>query len=140
VFGWILTVEQVPQSMASYILRFGEHRALVLFAIDVLILFLGCFMEGAVMLLLLPPILVPALAKIGVDPIHFGIVMIIAIGIGMYTPPVGVALYAVQNFTKSDFGEVVSAAAPWLVPLIGALFLVTYVPWIALSLPHAFGF
>ncbi len=140
VFGWILTVEEVPQVMASLILGFAEQKALVLFAINVLILFLGCFMEGTVLLLVLPPILVPALAKLGVDPIHFGIVMIVAVGIGLYTPPVGVALYAVQHFTKSDFGDVVSAALPWLVPLVAALFILTYVPWIALSVPRAFGF
>ena len=140
VFGWILTVEQVPQSMAVLVLGWAEHKALVLFGINVLVLFLGCFMEGTVLLLVLPPILVPALVKVGVDPIHFGIVLIVAIGIGMYTPPVGVALYAVQRFTQSSFQEVVAAAVPWLLPLVAALFVITYVPWIALSVPRAFGF
>jgi tripartite ATP-independent transporter DctM subunit len=140
VFGWILTVEQVPQSMAGLILRFADQKALVLFAINVLVLFLGCFLEGPVLLLVLPPILVPPLARIGVDPIHFGIVLIIAVGIGMYMPPMGVALYAVQRFTNTEFGEVVAAVVPWLLPLVVALFVVTYVPWLALSVPRAFGF
>jgi tripartite ATP-independent transporter DctM subunit len=140
VFGWILTVEQVPQAMAERILQFADHKALVLLAINVLVLFLGCFMEATVLLLVLPPILVPPLAGIGVDPVHFGIVLIIAVGIGMYTPPVGVALYAVQRFTGVDFGEVVAAVVPWLLPLVMALFIVTYAPWLALGLPRAFGF
>jgi len=75
-----------------------------------------------------------------VDPVHFGIVLIIAVGIGMYTPPIGVALYAVQRFTNAEFGEVVAAMVPWLLPLVIALFIVTYVPWLALSVPRAFGF
>jgi len=140
VFGWILTVEQVPQAMAGLILQFPDNKAVVLLAINLLVLFLGCFMEAAVLLLVLPPILVPPLATIGVDPVHFGIVLIIAVGIGMYTPPIGVALYAVQRFTNTEFGEVVAAMVPWLLPLVIALFIVTYVPWLALSVPRAFGF
>jgi len=89
VFGWILTVEQVPQSMAALILGFADQKALVLIAIDVLLLLLGCFVEGPVLLLVMPPILVPALARMGVDPVHFGVVFILAVGIGLYTPPVG---------------------------------------------------
>lgn len=140
VFGWILTVEQVPQAMAGLILQFADNKAVVLLAINLLVLFLGCFMEAPVLLLVLPPILVPPLATIGVDPVHFGIVLIIAVGIGMYTPPIGVALYAVQRFTNTEFGEVVAAMVPWLLPLVIALFIVTYVPWLALSVPRAFGF
>jgi len=140
VFGWILTVEQVPQAMAGLILQFPDNKAVVLLAINLLVLFLGCFMEAPVLLLVLPPILVPPLATIGVDPVHFGIVLIIAVGIGMYTPPIGVALYAVQRFTNTEFGEVVAAMVPWLLPLVIALFIVTYVPWLALSVPRAFGF
>jgi tripartite ATP-independent transporter DctM subunit len=115
VFGWILTVEQVPQAMAELILQFADNRALVLLAINILVLFLGCFMEAPVLLLVLPPILVPPLARIGVDPVHFGI-------------------------TNTDFGEVVAAMVPWLLPLVIALFIVTYVPGLALSVPRAFGF
>jgi tripartite ATP-independent transporter DctM subunit len=140
IFGWILTLEQLPQSMAALIFRFAGQKALVLLAIDALVLFLGCFLEGPVLLLVLPPILVPPLARMGVDPIHFGIVLIIAVGIGMYMPPLGVALYAVQRFTKLEFGEVVAAALPWLLPLVAALIIVTYVPWLALAVPRAFGF
>ena len=140
ILGWILTVERMPQLMAELVLRFAEHKALVLLAVNLLVLFLGCFIEGAVLLLVLPPILVPPLVRIGVDPVHFGIVMIVGVGIGLFTPPVGVALYAMQGFTKTSFGEVVAAVFPWLLPLIGALFVITYVPWIALALPHALGY
>lgn len=140
VFGWILTAEQVPQAMAGAILRFSESQALVLCAVILLILFLGCLIEGPVLLLVLTPILVPPLVAIGVDPVHFGVVMIMAIAIGMFTPPVGLALFAVQRFTGSDFGEVASSVLPWLLPLIAGLFIVTYVPGLALSVPRAFGY
>jgi tripartite ATP-independent transporter DctM subunit len=140
IFGWILTLEQVPQAMAAFILRFTEYKLLLLLLIDLFVLFLGCFMEGTVLLLLLPPIFVPALAKMGVDPVHFGIITIIAVGIGMFTPPVGVALYAMQNFARMSFQEVTEAAIPWLLPLIGALFIITYWPWAVLVVPRAFGY
>jgi tripartite ATP-independent transporter DctM subunit len=140
VLGWILTVERVPQLMAELVLRFAEQKVLVLLAVNLLVLFLGCFIEGAVLLLVLPPILVPALVRIGVDPVHFGIVLIVGVGIGLFTPPVGVALYAAQGFTKTSFDEVVAAVFPWLLPLVVALFVVTYVPWAALALPRALGY
>ncbi len=140
ILGWILTVERVPQLMAEFVLRFAEHQALVLLAVNLLVLFLGCFIEGAVLLLVLPPILVPALVRIGVDPVHFGIVLIVGVGIGLFTPPVGMGLYAMQGFTKTSFEEVVAAVFPWLLPLVGALLVVTYVPWIALTLPRALGY
>jgi tripartite ATP-independent transporter DctM subunit len=140
VFGWILTVERVPQAMATTVLGFADRPALVLLAIDALLLLLGCFVEGAVLLLVLPPILVPALAGLGVDPVHFGIVFILAVGIGLFTPPVGMALYAVQRMTGSEFGEVAAAAAPWLLPLVAALVVVTLVPWVTLAVPRALGF
>lgn len=140
VFGWILTVEQVPQVMAGAILRFADSPALVLGAVNLLILFLGCFVEGPVLLLVMPPILVPPLGAIGVDPVHFGIVFIMAVAIGLFTPPVGMGLFAVQAFTGADFREVASAVLPWLLPLIAALFVVTYVPGITLTLPRAFGY
>jgi tripartite ATP-independent transporter DctM subunit len=140
ILGWILTVERVPQLMAELILRFSEHPALVLLAVNLLVLALGCFLEGAVLLLVLPPILVPALSRIGVDPVHFGIIMIVGVGIGLFTPPVGVGLYAMQGFTKASFEEVVSAVLPWLLPLVVGLFLVTYLPWVTLALPRALGY
>lgn len=140
IFGWILTVEQVPQTMAALILDWATYPGLLLLVIVAFVLFLGCFMEGTVLLLLLPPIFVPALAKAGVDPIHFGIVMIIAIGIGLYTPPVGVALYAMQTFTGMSLQEVSQAAIPWLIPMIGALLIVMYWPAAVLVVPRAFGY
>jgi tripartite ATP-independent transporter DctM subunit len=140
IFGWILTVERVPQAMADVVLAWATYPGLLLLAIVALIVFLGCFMEGTVLLLLLPPIFVPALVKAGIDPVHFGIVMIIAVGIGLYTPPVGVALYAMQSFTGMSFRDVSQAAIPWLVPMIGALLIVMYWPAAVLVVPRAFGY
>jgi tripartite ATP-independent transporter DctM subunit len=140
VFGWILTVEQVPQMMATTIFGFSDEKALVLFVVDVLLLALGCFVEGPVLLLVMPPLLVPALVELGVDPVHFGVVFILAVGIGLYTPPIGMALYAVQRFTGCEFREVVAAALPWLLPLVAALLVVTFVPWLTLAVPRAFGY
>ena len=140
VFGWILTAEQVPQQMAALTLNYGDNPNLVLFLIVLLILFLGCFMEATVLLLLLPPIFVPALGQLGVDPLHLGIIMIVAISIGMFTPPFGMGIYAIQKITEMPFGDVVGAATLWLVPLIAGLFTITYFPGVVLAIPRAFGF
>jgi tripartite ATP-independent transporter DctM subunit len=140
VFGWILVVEQVPQAMAEVVLRFADFRALLLFAILVLLLLLGCFMDATTLLLILPAILTPALAQVGVDPLHFGIIMVIAITIGMYTPPIGIGLFAMQRIANVGFYEVVRAATPWLLPLIAGLVVMTYWPWVVLVLPRAFGY
>ena len=140
VFGWILTAEQVPQKMAEIIIEFGGKKELTLFFVVLFMLFLGCFMEVTVLLILLPPIFVPALANIGVDPLHLGIISIIAIGIGMYTPPFGIGIYAIQKITGMSFEEVVQAAIPWLIPLITGLFVITYWPGLVLVVPRAFGY
>jgi tripartite ATP-independent transporter DctM subunit len=140
VFGWILTAEQVPQHMGAFILQISDQKEIVLLFVLLLILFLGCFMEVTVLLLLLPPIFVPALGNLGVDPLHLGIVMIIAIGIGMFTPPFGVGLYAIQKITRMSFATVMRAALPWLLPLLTGLVVLTYWPAVTLVLPRAFGY
>ena len=140
VFGWILVVEQVPQAMAEMVVSFADFRALLMFAILVLLLVLGCFMDATSLLLILPAIMTPALAKVGVDPLHFGIIMVIAITIGMYTPPIGIGLFAMQRIANVGFYEVVRAATPWLLPLMAGLVVMTYWPWVVLVLPRAFGY
>ena len=140
VFGWILVVEQIPQAMAQVVLYFADYRGLLLFAILVLLLLLGCFMDATSLLLILPAILTPALAQVGVDPLHFGIIMVVAITIGMYTPPIGIGLFAMQRIANVGFYEVVRAATPWLLPLVAGLVVLTYWPWVVLVLPRAFGY
>jgi tripartite ATP-independent transporter DctM subunit len=140
VFGWILVVEQIPQAMAQVVLDFADHRGLLLLAILVLLLMLGCFMDATSLLLILPAILVPALAQVGVDPLHFGIIMVVAITIGMFTPPIGIGLFAMQRIANVGFYEVVRAATPWLLPLVAGLVVLTYWPWVVLALPRAFGY
>lgn len=140
VFGWILVVEQIPQAMAQVVLYFADYRGLLLFAILVLLLLLGCFMDATSLLLILPAILTPALAQVSVDPLHFGIIMVVAITIGMYTPPIGIGLFAMQRIANVGFYEVVRAATPWLLPLVAGLVVLTYWPWVVLVLPRAFGY
>ena len=140
VFGWILVVEQIPQAMTQVVLYFADYRGLLLFAILVLLLLLGCFMDATSLLLILPAILTPALAQVSVDPLHFGIIMVVAITIGMYTPPIGIGLFAMQRIANVGFYEVVRAATPWLLPLVAGLVVLTYWPWVVLVLPRAFGY
>jgi tripartite ATP-independent transporter DctM subunit len=140
MFGWILTAEQVPQHMGEFILGLSDSKEVAILLVLVLILFLGCFMEVTVLLLLLPPIFVPSLSELGVDPIHLGIIMIIGIGIGMYTPPFGVGLFAMQKITGLSFAMVARAVLPWLLPLLTGLVVIAYWPWVVLVLPRTFGY
>jgi tripartite ATP-independent transporter DctM subunit len=140
MFGWILTIEGVPQDLASLIVGHKDSPDLMMFLMIAIIMTLGCFLEVAVLLLLLPPIIVPSMVQIGFDALHLGIVIILTVMIGMYTPPFGVALFTMQKITGDSYGEIVLSVLPWLIPLIVAVLVIAYVPWITTVLPRHFGF
>ena len=140
VFGWILTVEQVPQDIAAFLVGLTNDPRLLLLLVVLLALVLGCFMEVTVLLLLLPPIVLPPLVAAGVDPLHVGVVLIITISIGMFTPPFGIGLFAVQRIAGTTFAEVVKGFVPWLIPLLLSVLILVLVPDLVLVVPRAFGF
>jgi tripartite ATP-independent transporter DctM subunit len=140
VFGWILTVEQVPQDIANFMVGFSDSPTILLLLVLVLALLLGFFMEVTVLLLLLPPIVLPPLMAVGVDPLHVGVVLIITVSIGMFTPPFGVGLFAMQRIAGASFAEVVRGFLPWLLPLLLSVVLLVLFPDLVLMLPRALGF
>ncbi|WP_108659582.1 TRAP transporter large permease [Acuticoccus kandeliae] len=140
VFGWILTVERVPQDIAAFMVSVSGDATVLLLLVVALALVLGCFMEVTVLLLLLPPIILPPLLAAGVDPLQVGVVLIITVSIGMFTPPFGVGLFAMQRIAGARYADVVIGFLPWLVPLLLSVVILVLFPGIVLFLPRALGF
>ncbi|MES2787355.1 MAG: TRAP transporter large permease [Pseudomonadota bacterium] len=137
VLGWALAQGRVPQQIADAVLSVTSEPWLVLLLINLLLLLVGCFMEVIAALLILTPILVPVIKSVGIDPLHFGVVMTLNLMIGLITPPMGMSLFVVQQVTGVPFDRLVRAVAPFLVALIAVLVIVTYVPSLSLALPRA---
>lgn len=134
-FSFILTLERIPQIIASTLLSITSNKYILLFLFDILLLIVGCFLNSSAAIALLTPILLPVLTGVGVDPYHVGIIFIVVMGIGMITPPVGTCLYVATNISGLKFESVVKGVMPYLIALLLAMLLVTYVP--ALSVGFA---
>ena len=135
VFAWILAREQVPQGLTDVVLHLGLAPWQLLLILNGALLVLGMLIDTAGILILVTPVIVPALSAVGIDPVHFGIVMIVNMMIGLLTPPVGLALFVVSGIAKVPFAEVARAVLPYVGALFVVLMLVTFIPQIALFLP-----
>ncbi|MCZ4289931.1 TRAP transporter large permease [Hoeflea alexandrii] len=131
-FGWILSVGQAPQQMLSFLTGVSDNPFVILLLINIILLVLGTFMETLVLIIILVPILMPLIQSLGIDPVHFGIVMIINLVIGQLTPPLGVLMYVTCGISGTSIGEFIRAVKPFLVALIIALLVITYIPALAL--------
>ena len=134
IFGNVMTLEQVPERIASAILSFTENKIAILLLINLLLLWVGTFMEALAAIVILTPILLPLVLKVGVDPIHFGVIMVVNLAIGFVTPPVGVNLFVASGITKVKIEQVSRAAVPFLIAMLVVLGFVTFVPEISLFL------
>jgi len=139
MFSFILTNEQIPQSMADWMLAQGMNAIVFLLAVNVLLLLAGNFMEPSSIVLIFAPILFPMAMKLGIDPIHFGIIMVVNMEVGMCHPPVGLNLYVASGITKMGITELTVAVWPWLLSMLVFLILITYVPAISLWFPKLLG-
>ncbi len=137
LFSFLLTSENIPQAMAQWIIDKHLSAWVFLLGVNILLLIAGNFMEPSSIVLLLAPILFPVAMKLGVDPIHFGIVMTINMEVGLIHPPVGLNLYVASGIARMGLTETTVAFAPWIVIMVLYLLLVTYVPEIATWLPNA---
>ena len=135
LFAHVLTTERIPQTIAEQILAVGMEPWMFLLVVNVLLLIAGNFMEPTGIILILAPILFPIGTALGIDPIHLGIIMVVNMEIGMITPPVGLNLFVTSGITGMPIMNVVKAALPWLMVLLGFLMVITYVPEITLFLP-----
>jgi tripartite ATP-independent transporter DctM subunit len=136
LFGWVLARAQVPQLLGELILGTSRNPLIILFMINVFLLIVGCFMEALAALIILIPVFMPVIKAVGIDPVHFGLVVVLNLMIGTLTPPVGIVLFVVARVAKLPFEEVTRATAPFLVPLIIVLILITVFPELVLFLPR----
>ncbi|MDZ5698905.1 TRAP transporter large permease [Chelativorans sp. M5D2P16] len=138
IFAWILTSNRVPEHFASLILGFSESPVVVLLLINLILFAVGCFMETVAAITILVPVLLPIALKMDVDPVHFGVIMVLNLMIGLLTPPVGMVLYVLSRVSKVPFERCMAATMPFLVPLFVVLMLVTFVPALTMWLPTLF--
>lgn len=135
LFGWILTSEQIPQAIAAYMLSLTENKYLIILMVNALLLIVGTFMETiAALIILFPPLLAVATA-VGIDPIHFAMIAVINLMLGLTTPPVGICLFVAGNIARVPLGTVAREVLPFLLCNIIVLMLVSYIPAISLWLP-----
>jgi tripartite ATP-independent transporter DctM subunit len=140
ILSWVLAINQVPQAIADFLLASTGNPKLILLLIIILMLIVGMFMDIAAALIILGPILHPIAVGIGMEPIHFGIVMVLSLNIALMTPPVGACLFVACSISKLKLAQLSKAILPFIVVEVIALFLVAYIPEISLTLPRLLGF
>ena len=139
LFSFLMTSEQIPQNMAEWMLNQGMGPIAFLLVVNVLLLLAGNVMEPSSIVLIMAPILFPMAMHLGIDPVHFGILIVVNMEVGMCHPPVGLNLYVASGITKMGITELTKAVWPWLLTMLGFLVLLTYVPAISLWLPRTLG-
>ena len=135
IFAWILTANQVAQHFAQAMLSITDNKVALILIITAIVLVVGCFMETIAAITILTPVLLPVAITLGMDPVHFGIVLILNLMIGLLTPPVGLVLYVLSKVADVPFERCVVATAPFLIPLVVVLLLLTFVPQLSMWLP-----
>jgi C4-dicarboxylate transporter DctM subunit len=135
LFAHVLTTERIPHAIAETITGWGLAPWTFLIVVNIILLIAGNFMEPSAILLIMAPILFPIAIRLGIDPIHLGIIMVVNMEIGMITPPVGLNLFVTAGVTGMELTQVIRAALPWLMILLGFLVIITYVPQVSIFLP-----
>jgi tripartite ATP-independent transporter DctM subunit len=138
-FGYIMTLMMIPLKITALFTALSSEPWVILLCVNIMLLALGTLMDMAPLILILTPILLPVMKTIGVDPVHFGMIMMVNLGIGLITPPVGAVLFVGSAVAKLKIEQVVKAMKPFFVILLFVLLLVTYVPQISLWLPRSMG-
>ena len=136
IYGFLLGREQVPQDVARFLFTISRNPHIILVIIIAFLMVIGCFLETTAALILLTPILVPPAIELGFDPVHFGLVVVLTLMLGLITPPVGVVLYITSNIAKLSFEETTKATVPYLIPMSIVLVLSAYIPDIVMFLPN----
>src|SRR6266511_4159699 len=134
IFAWVLTTTQITDAIAAWVLSISDNPLVFLLLANIFLLFVGCFMETIAAITILVPVFMPIIAKLGIDPVHFGLIMVLNLMIGLLTPPVGMVLFILQKVARISFERTVQAVLPWLWPLLATLALITYVPQLVLWL------
>lgn len=138
IFGWMLTATGVTSAISQWVLGFTKEQWVFLLLANLLMLFVGCFLEPTAAITILVPILVPICQQLGIDLVHFGLVMVLNLMIGLLHPPMGMVLFVLARVAKLSVERTTVAILPWLIPLLGSLVLITYWPSGVLWLPKMF--
>jgi tripartite ATP-independent transporter DctM subunit len=138
-FGYLMTLMQIPMKVTTFFTSLSSDRALILLLINIMLLVLGCLMDMSPLILICTPILLPVVKVLGVDPVHFGMIMMLNLGIGLITPPVGSVLFVGSAVSKLPMGIITRAMAPFFLAMGVVLLMVTYLPEISLWLPRRLG-
>ncbi len=136
VFGWIMAIERIPQLFTSRILALSDNPTIILFLVNLLLLFTGMIMDTTPAILILAPILFPLATKVGIDQLHFGIIMAVNLCIGMCTPPYGVCLFVATSIARTNVASIVRKLIPFVLSMVAVLFLIMYVPALPMFLPR----
>ena len=136
IFAWILTTARAPEQFAALVLQISDNPVAVLLLINLILLVVGCFMETVAAITILVPVLLPVAIAVGVDPVQFGVIMVLNLMIGLLTPPVGMVLFVLARVAKISFERAFTATAPFLIPLLVSLMLVTFIPALTMWLPN----
>jgi len=139
-FAWVLIQQEIPNSVIAALFELSSEPWVILLIVNAILLVLGMFIEGVAIIIIAFPVLLRVMLKIGVDPVHFGVIMVLNIMIGLVTPPVGLCLYMVSEVSKVPIGDIVAEMWPYVLALIGVLMVVTYVPALSLWLPQTLGY
>lgn len=135
IFGWILTQTRTTELIADTLLSISRDPVMILIMINIVLLIVGCFLETIAAITILVPVFMPLTAQLGIDPVHFGVMMVLNLMIGLLTPPVGMVLFVLARVASMSFEDVMRAVAPFLIPLLLVLALVTFVPQVTLIVP-----
>ncbi len=133
-FGRLLTIEQIPNQVAEAMLSLSDNKIVIMLLITVLLLIVGCFMDTLAAIIILTPILLPIAVQIGIDPIHFGIIMVVNLAIGFITPPLGVNLFVGSGISGVSIEQLSKAILPFFVAMVITLLMITFIPQISLFL------
>jgi tripartite ATP-independent transporter DctM subunit len=136
LYAWFLVFAQIPQTLVKQIAALQLDPVMILLALNLFLLVIGLFMETNAAITVFTPMLLPLAVSAGVDPVHFGIIMVLNLMIGLLTPPVGMVLFAVAKVADLPVNKVIGAMVPFYIPLLLALLLITYIPQISLFLPN----
>jgi TRAP-type C4-dicarboxylate transport system permease large subunit len=139
IFAWLLTVSQAASALSTAIFSITDNKHVFLVLVNLLMLFVGCFLDTIAAITILVPILLPIVLKLGIDPIHFGLIMTLNLMIGLLHPPLGMVLFVLSRVANLSVERTTMAILPWLAPLFAALIAITFVPEITLWLPRYMG-
>lgn len=138
--SWIMAYENIPQNITSFLLGISDSKIVILLIINLTLLFVGVFMDMTPAVLIFTPIFLPVVTSLGIDPTHFGIMMVLNLTIGLCTPPVGAVLFVGVGIAETSIQKVIRPLMPLFIAMLVALMLVTYIPELSLALPRLFGF